>query len=115
VPAIVPSLGELLSQKPDCKLPVSDAKITTRCPRSDCFSLQVLSEASMTRNQAEARYACSHCGTTMVLIRPRGAAAPDLPHQETLGAFSYWSGKTGVHLRLANSRRLRTRPGGDAT
>jgi hypothetical protein len=110
VPAIVPTLGELLSQQPDSKFPVHDGKITTRCPRSDCFSLQVLSESSMARNLAEARYDCGACGTTMVIIRRTGAAEPELPLQATLGAFTYWSGKSGIHLRLANETRIRTRP-----
>jgi hypothetical protein len=113
VPTIVPSLGDLLNQQPTMRIPLTDAKITTRCPKSDCFSLQLLSEATITRGRTEARYDCSVCGTTMVLIRSGEAAAPDLPRQEVVGEWTYWTGLAGVHVRLANVRRIQNRPSKD--
>jgi hypothetical protein len=108
--SLVPSLSELLNEKPQARYPLDDSKITTRCPKPDCFSLQRLSEAALTRGMFEARYACIHCGTTMVVVRPQAAPGPGLPISETQGTWTYWMAAAGIHLRLANSRRLQTKP-----
>ena len=108
--SLVPSLSELLNQKPQARYPLDDSKITTRCPKSDCFSLARLSDAVLTRGMFETRYACSHCGTTMVVVRPEAAPGPGLPVSETFGSWTYWAPAPGIHIRLANSTRLQIKP-----
>jgi hypothetical protein len=108
--SIVPSLSELLNRSPGIKYPLHDGKITTRCPKSDCFNLQRLSESTITKGMFETRYCCAHCGTTMVVVRPSTAPDPGLAIATVLGAWTYWVSAAGVHLRLANASRVRSEP-----
>jgi hypothetical protein len=111
VNAIVPNLSEPLNNKPGSKYPLDDTKITTRCPRSDCFSFQQLSDASITQGRLETRYGCRACGSALVVIRRSDAMGPHLPQSHAAGGWTYWVGGSGINIRLANTRRLKS---GDA-
>jgi ferredoxin-like protein FixX len=94
----VPSLGEVLNLHPDSKYSVDDTKITTRCPRTDCFRFQRLSDAVIARRPQELRYTCEACGTMLVLI-----------HRDDNDEWAYSITGSGIHIRLANASRTRTR------
>jgi ferredoxin-like protein FixX len=98
VTSIVPSLADLLNRNRDTRYPIDDTKITTRCPRSDCFSFQCLAQATIASTPQEARYECSACGAALVRI-----------HLDAEGEWAYTVAGAGIHIRLANSSRTRHR------
>lgn len=106
----VPRLGDLLSSSPTAKLRLADERITTRCPKSSCFSLQRLCDCTVVEADERLRYECTMCGTTVVMIARNGDASPDLADGQTVGDWRFWTGPVGVNLRLANASRVRARP-----